>query len=157
MSTVTTSFEFLQWQSCYETQKPYEVFLPVASFGDKSVPRSNLVFETRSVEVDDVGSRRDDFTLDTHSFQFVRCPTAVPDLKDRQAVRQRYIPEMEAFLKRHLGGSPRTFCFDLRVRTAAPPPFFGSAPTADSCIAEAAREHRPGRVLQADHQPRRRV
>jgi len=121
MATVKTSFEFLQWQPCYEKQKPYEVFLPVASFADKSVPRSNLVFESRAVEVHDALGRRDDFGLDTHGFQFAKCPTAVPDLKDRRAVQERYIPEMEAFLRQHLGGEARTLCFDLRVRTAPSP------------------------------------
>ncbi len=116
MATVKTSFEYLQWQTCYEKQKPYEIFLPVASFADKSVPRSNLVFETRAVEVRDARGHQDDFSLDTHGFQFTKCPTTVSDLKDRQTVQERYIPEMEAFLQRHLGGSARTFCFDLRVR-----------------------------------------
>ncbi|KAK1765102.1 hypothetical protein QBC33DRAFT_181399 [Phialemonium atrogriseum] len=124
MAAVEASFEFLQWQPLYEKQKPYEVFLPLASFGENNrdkIPRSNLVFERRPVRVHDVRGRQDAFGLDTHGFQFVRQPTAVRDLKDRAAVGEQYVPEMEAFLRRYLGmggegGEARTFCFDLRLR-----------------------------------------
>ncbi len=121
MSAVEASFEFLQWQPSFETQKPYEVLLPLASLGENknSIPRSNLVFESRSVHVQDVRGHQDDFSLDTHGFQFVRQTSIVRNLKDRAAVSERYIPEMEELLRQHLqkaeGKEVRTFCFDLRV------------------------------------------
>ncbi|KAK0701725.1 hypothetical protein B0T26DRAFT_528308 [Lasiosphaeria miniovina] len=119
--TVDASFEFLQWQPSYEKHKPYEVFLPLASFSNSNneIPRSNLAFEPRSVRVRNARGRRDVFGLDTHGFEFARHASAVGDqLKDRSAVTAHYVPEMEAFLQRHLGGGTdvRTFCFDLRLR-----------------------------------------
>ena len=125
MADVEASFEFLQWQPSYETQKPYEVFLPLASFGSSGqgktkIPRSNLVFEPHTVRVQDARACYKDFELDTHGFQFVRHATAVRDLKDRTSVNDHYIPEMETFLRRHLQEmdgemESRAFCFDLRV------------------------------------------
>ncbi len=124
MAATEASFGFLQWQPYYDEQKPYEVFLPLLSFGENNgkIPRSNLVFESRKVVVTDVHGRHADFGLDTHGFQFVRQPTTAQDLKDRRVVNEHYIPEMEAALRRHLGTGAgckgddvRTFCFDLRV------------------------------------------
>ncbi|KAK3341828.1 hypothetical protein B0T25DRAFT_354280 [Lasiosphaeria hispida] len=123
MEAVDASFEFIQWQPSYEKHKPYEVFLPLASFNENNskIPRSNLVFEPRSVRVHNVRGQHDVFRLDTHGFQFVCHATTVLDLKDRKAVAEQYVPEMETFLRRHLSASKAgegvtTFCFDLRLR-----------------------------------------
>jgi hypothetical protein len=120
MTDTEASFEFIQWRASYEKQKPYEVFLPLASFDENTtkVPRSNLAFEPRAVRVQDVRGQQEHFDLDTHGFQFVRHTTTVGHLKDRTAVNEQYIPEMESFLRLHLqqeGKEARTFCFDLRV------------------------------------------
>jgi len=122
METREASFEFLQWQKSYEQQKPYEVFLPLASFSQNSkIPRSNLIFEPRIVPIQDIRNQQDMFNLDTHGFQVVKCPTTVKNLKDRTAVIEQYVPEMERFLQGKLddggGGDKqvRTYCFDLRV------------------------------------------
>ncbi|KAK0732233.1 hypothetical protein B0H67DRAFT_474030 [Lasiosphaeris hirsuta] len=120
MATVNASFEFLQWQDSYEQEKPYEVFLPLSSFQNK-IPRSNLVFETRLVHVQDAYGQRESFELDTHSFQFVRHPTDLRDLKDRDVVNGEYVAEVEAFLRRHLDDGSKAneasiVCFDLRLR-----------------------------------------
>ncbi|KAJ9157549.1 hypothetical protein NKR23_g180 [Pleurostoma richardsiae] len=119
MAIREATFEFLQWQTAYEQQKPYEIFLPMSTFTqNNAVPRSNLVFEPRRVPVQDVSSQRNAFDLDTHGFQIVNSPTTVDDLKDRTAVSNCYIPEMERFLQHHLGYGEkvRTYCFDLRLR-----------------------------------------
>lgn len=127
-AAVDATFEFLQWQPSYEEQKPYEIFASLPSFSDDNkakIPRSNLVFEPRTVPVRDVRGREADFTLDAHGFAFLRHATATADLKDRDAVHEQYVPEMERFLRRHLaaeGGSGgrdvQTVCFDLRVSRA---------------------------------------
>ncbi|KAK0671662.1 hypothetical protein QBC41DRAFT_48830 [Cercophora samala] len=115
------SFQFLQWQPLYSKQKPYEVFLPAESFQNK-IPRSNLIFEPHSVRVHDVRDRRDEYTLDTHGFQFIRHKTTGKDFKDRSVVEGAYIPEMERLLQQHLseeghdGEGIRTVCFDFRLR-----------------------------------------
>jgi len=118
MATREASFEFLQWQKSYEQQKPYEVFLPLASFSEHSkIPRSNLIFERRIVPIQDVRVQQDMFNLDTHGFQALKSPTTIKDLKDRTAVIEQYVPEMERLLQHTLGGGEqvRTYCFDLRV------------------------------------------
>lgn len=119
MATREASFEFLQWQKSYEQQKPYEIFLPLASFSKGSkIPRSNLIFEHRTVPIKDIRNQQDMFDLDTHGFQVVKSPTTVKNLKDRTAVIEQYVPEMERLLQRNLDGDGkqvRTYCFDLRV------------------------------------------
>ena len=121
MATVPASFEYLQWGPFYEKQKPYEVFLPLASFGDKkeTVPRSNLAFETRVMCVSDVRGAEQNYCLDTHGFQFAKHTTAVKNLDDADTVHRIYVPEMQAFVADNLlAGEPgpiRTFCFDIRV------------------------------------------
>ncbi|KAL1868435.1 hypothetical protein VTK73DRAFT_3674 [Phialemonium thermophilum] len=121
--TTTASFEYLHWQDLYKKQKPYEVFLPRASFGDKhAVPRSNLSFETREIPIQDVRGREESFKLDIHGFEFARqTTTAVENLKDKEYVLGQYVPEMEAFLKEYLCGGEemRTLCFDHRLRQNA--------------------------------------
>ena len=120
MGTVQAVFEFLQWQAAYETQKPYEVFLPASSFANKTVPRSNLVFEPRTVEVHDARGREASFQLDIHGFEFTKNDSPVTNLTDQQLVRGSYIPFMESFLSHHLsdctGPPARVVCFDFRVR-----------------------------------------
>lgn len=122
MSDATTaSFEYLQWQPLFEKQKPYEVFIPRASFGNRQdIPRSNLAFETREVPIRDIRGSEDSFKLDIHGFEIVKHATGVENLKIREAVLGKYIAEMEAFLKAHLGDEGlRTFCFDHRVCSPA--------------------------------------
>lgn len=119
MASVTASFDFLKWVSVYELQKPYEVFIPVSSFGDKkeTVPRSNLVFETHQVQVEDVRGRQVQYSLDTHGFQFAKHMTAVQDLKNPDEVAEKYVPEIRSYMEDVVcaGEGARTFCFDIRV------------------------------------------
>jgi hypothetical protein len=119
MATVETSFEFLQWQEKYNKEKPYEVFIPLSTFSDSNVPRSNLAFETRQVRIRDARGDESGFALDTTGFEFVKCPIAMHNLKNRQVVSDIYIPEMEKFLQSYIQpDNPqdvRTLCFDLRV------------------------------------------
>ena len=117
METREASFEFLQWQKSYEQQKPYEVFLPLASFSQNSkIPRSNLIFEPKIVPIQDIRNQQDMFNLDTHGFQAVKGPTTVKNLKDRTAVIEQYVPEMQRFLKKmtaaDLWGTPESAHFD---------------------------------------------
>lgn len=131
MTTVAASFEYLRWTPLYEKQKPYEVFLPLAKFGDKkeTVPRSNLAFETRSTTVQDVRGREASYRLDEHGFQFAKHATAVSNLCDADAVDREYVPEMQAFLADTVlagEGPVRTFCFDVRVRLPTLPPQIGN-------------------------------
>jgi hypothetical protein len=124
MAMREASFEFLKWQESYDQQKPYEVLLPPASFGEHSkVPRSNLVFEPQVIPVQDIRGQQDIFDLDTHGFQVVKNLTAVKNLKDRAAAIEQYVPEMQRLLQAHLGGNGkqvRTRCFDLRVCETGP-------------------------------------
>lgn len=125
--SVPASFEFLKWTSTYEHQKPYEVFIPLASFGDKkeTVPRSNLVFESRTVTVQDARGAEGDFDLNTHGFRFARHTTAVQDLRDPEQVAEKYVPEMQRWLEgllgREEGREVRTVCFDIRARKSMDP------------------------------------
>ncbi|KAK1836109.1 hypothetical protein QBC39DRAFT_367498 [Podospora conica] len=123
-TTVTATFDFLQWQPSYTTHKPYEILVPLPAT-TTPVPRSNLVFEPHTVPVADARGREASFALDSHGFALLRHPAgAAADLKDRAAVAGAYVPEMEAFLRGHLGGDVETFCFDFRLRESIHPDEF---------------------------------
>ncbi|KAJ5442008.1 hypothetical protein N7445_005015 [Penicillium cf. griseofulvum] len=106
MVSISASFEYLQWIPLYERQKPYEVFIPVSSFGNQknTVPRSNLVFETQNVPVQDVRGSQSTYSLDIHGFEFANHQTTTQDLRDASQVTEKYVPEMQKLLGSLLGG-----------------------------------------------------
>ncbi|KAK3984664.1 hypothetical protein QBC44DRAFT_374905 [Cladorrhinum sp. PSN332] len=111
MAQVPTSFEYLKWERLYEREKPYEVFIPLSSFGDKKDLVSQHVY-----------------TLDNHGFQFARHNTTVQALRDSHQVTEKYVPEMQNFLEKFLGEKDghgvRTLCFDIRLRRSMDPAQF---------------------------------
>ncbi|KAI0412576.1 hypothetical protein F5X98DRAFT_367177 [Xylaria grammica] len=122
------SFEYLQWQELYQRQKPYEVFFPLSTLGvdaDK-IPRSNLMFETKSLPIKDVRGRMHEYSLDDQGFAFsTHSLSGNADLKDRAYVESSYIPLMGDFVKEFIEEpSARTFCFDIRVRQSIDPAIF---------------------------------
>lgn len=120
MAFQSTCLEYLKWDQLYETQKPYEVLIPLPGLGDTegAVPRSNLAFEAREVLVHDARTFEASFTFDPHGFQLVHHRTTVSQLTNPDEVLTSYIPEMQQFLVALLGEGPgiRTHCFDIRVR-----------------------------------------
>ncbi len=79
--------------------KPY--FKSAALTGGE--PEVCFQTEDRPVLIRDVRADSRGFTLDRNGFELHRCPTAVADLYDDDAVRDSYDPELEALLQRRFG------------------------------------------------------
>ncbi|HEY4251474.1 MAG TPA: CmcJ/NvfI family oxidoreductase [Roseomonas sp.] len=81
------------------------------------VPRSTIAIEPHRVTIENGRLREHSFTLDAHGFALLRAPTRFRDFYDQDAVRDRYLPEVEAVLRDALGAS-RVVAFDHNVRNA---------------------------------------
>lgn len=81
------------------------------------VPRTNIESEPRRVTIENGRLREHSFTLDAHGFALLRSPTRFIDFYDDDAIRDRYLPEVEAVLKEALSAS-RVVAFDHNVRNA---------------------------------------
>ncbi|MBR0646017.1 CmcJ/NvfI family oxidoreductase [Plastoroseomonas hellenica] len=81
------------------------------------VPRTNIESEPHRVTIENGRLREHSFTLDAHGFALLRAPTRFADFYDEDAIRDRYLPEVEAVLKQALVAS-RVVAFDHNVRNA---------------------------------------
>lgn len=81
------------------------------------VPRSSIESEPHRVTIENGRLREHSFTLDVHGFALLRLPTRFAEFYDDDAVRDRYLPEVEAVLREALGAS-RVVAFDHNVRNA---------------------------------------
>ena len=81
-------------------------------------PARNTKGDRRVVAIADARGLGDAPSLDREGFALVRHETAVPDLWDPQAVRERYYRELEELVARHTGAA-RVVAFDHNVRSRA--------------------------------------
>lgn len=107
------SIQFLQWQSLYENEKPFQIFtslLPNA----QDQRKTNLVWEEKTITVEDFRERAQKFQLDTHGFTS-RQLHGFDDLSDNNIVKNVYIPAVKDMLRRELEDVGTVFVFDWRV------------------------------------------
>lgn len=115
-SFILASMKFLQWQSLYEIEKPFQIFINIPDHvEDKRT--TNLVFENIQLKIEDVRANATDFSLDHHGFMFRNHETALRDFTNRTHVEENYLPEVESFLRREADGVDEVFFFDWRVST----------------------------------------
>jgi len=118
------SLKFLSWQSLYETEKPFHIFLniPVDAPDQRN---TNLVFHDVHVPVRDFRSlpANQEPTLDQNGFIYRRCSTSLNDFANRSQVEDVYLPEVELLLKREIKDIDRVFFFDWRVSQLLEPYF----------------------------------
>ncbi len=98
-----------------QQSKPY--FKSAALTGGK--PEVCFETEDRPVLIRDVRAESRGFRLDRNGFELHRCPTAVDDLYDDDAIRCAYDPELEALLKRRFGADT-VVIFDHTRRSDGP-------------------------------------
>ena len=113
-SYVLASMKFLQWQSLYEVEKPFQIFINIPDHvEDKRT--TNLVFEDNQLKVKDVRASATDFSLDQHGFMYRNHETALRDFTNRKHVEESYLPEVESLLRQEADGVDEVFFFDWRV------------------------------------------
>ncbi|KAF7504096.1 hypothetical protein GJ744_002861 [Endocarpon pusillum] len=118
-SYVLASMKFLQWQSLYEVEKPFQIFINIPDHvEDKRT--TNLVFEDNQLKVKDVRASATNFSLDQHGFIYRNHETALRDFTNRKHVEESYLPEVESLLRQEADGVDEVFFFDWRLRKNAP-------------------------------------
>lgn len=64
------TFEHIQWQEIFKTEKPYELFMNLPN-EDGDVKRTNLVFDTvASQTIEDARGQEEKFSLDKNGFMW---------------------------------------------------------------------------------------
>lgn len=113
---ICVTLKFLQWQSLYETEKPFQIFIDIPEDAEDK-RNTNLVFEDVQLTLRDVRSvnDRDSASIDDRGFMYRKHKSCVTSFDDRKVVDSTYLPEIEALLKQELDGVDRVFFFDWRV------------------------------------------
>ncbi|KAJ5633082.1 hypothetical protein N7490_009421 [Penicillium lividum] len=122
MPDIETKLTYLEWQTSYTQTRPYRI----AKFGRRrNDPKlHNLVFRKGdSAElIKDVRDIKNDqpFALDTNGFVYARHQppifTQPSDFLDPEQVRNIFLPECEAILRKEIEGVDRIFIFDWKIR-----------------------------------------
>lgn len=113
-SNETAAIQFVKWQTLYEKEKPFQLFLELPPDAPDQ-RKTNLVFETANVEVRDIRGEQDGFDLDNNGFMY-RTFDNFYDLSERAEVQDKYLPAIENLLKQEVEGVDRVFIFDWRMR-----------------------------------------
>ncbi|CAK7265013.1 hypothetical protein SEPCBS119000_001294 [Sporothrix epigloea] len=85
-------------------------------------PQRNFENDVRKVLIQDIRGREADFadtaSLDRNAFLLVRDqpPSAEKDFVDDESIHQKYYPEVEALLLKHVPGATRIVIFDHTIR-----------------------------------------
>lgn len=79
------------------------------------------------VVIHDISGEEDEYTLDTHGFQFVKHESKEKDFLDVEKIKAEYYPETEQLVKEVTGAS-RTFVFNHAIRRQAVEAADGSMP-----------------------------
>ncbi|KAJ5565073.1 hypothetical protein N7513_001315 [Penicillium frequentans] len=122
-SDIQTKLTYLHWQNSYTHTRPYRI----AQFGrnKKNDERThNLVFHKGDAAetIRDIRGVNDftKFTLETNGFVYAKHPpplfTQPKDFLDPEQVRNLFLPECEAILRKEIEGVDRIFIFDWKIR-----------------------------------------
>lgn len=111
---VTATLKFLKWQSLYELEKPFQIFINIPP--EASDQRTtNLVYEDVTLPIKDVRGLKSQPNLDENGFMYCQHRTEFKDFNSREAVDKFYLPEIEQLLRKETEGVDRVFFFDWRV------------------------------------------
>lgn len=112
------SVQFLKWTSLYELERPFQIFGDVLQ---ESVDqrKTNLIWEEKNIQVQDIGDNAHNFGLDSHGFTTCHFP-GFAELLDTDAVTGEYIPAIKKMLQTELEDVGTVFIYDWRVRELSP-------------------------------------
>lgn len=111
---VTATLNF--YQPPPDGSKPYNQINPVGDAG------RNYSDNPQPTLLHDIRGREADFTLDRDAFQIIQnvAPSAETEFRDDQSIKDKYYPELEKLLLKHIPGSTRIFFFDHTIRRQDP-------------------------------------
>ncbi|SMY28942.1 unnamed protein product [Zymoseptoria tritici ST99CH_1A5] len=115
MTGASGQFNYLQWDSKFEDEKPYYLYT------DPPPGEPNANFVTRPGEpehVHDVRGREKEFNLDDHAFAFGH--QVYPNLRDLNdaTIQAEYMPSLEKHIRDLLKQEAVIFWFDWRIRSS---------------------------------------
>ena len=120
---ITTPLKFLKWQTLYETEKPFQIFINIPP--DAPDQRTtNLVYEDVATTITDVRSLPEEERpgLDRMGFKYVKDKLeGVVDWENSESVERGYLPGVERLVRRELGmegKGGRVEIFDWRVSSS---------------------------------------
>lgn len=102
----TNTFQYLEWQKLYETEKPFQILLDIVDDAPEQ-RRHNLVFHDGPLEVvHDVRGRESDHNLDKNGFTYIKRASKMEpgDFIDLDKVEKVFLSELEAMLKEIMDG-----------------------------------------------------
>ncbi|KAH7358810.1 methyltransferase CmcJ [Plectosphaerella cucumerina] len=117
-SIVTAEINYIRPLPIYEIEKPFQILFDIPP----DVPdqrMTNVEFETRNQSFADIRPRLADFTLDKNGFEICHESLTLTsaELADQQVIRDRYLPEVEKILRKHVqDGFDKVHFFDWRLR-----------------------------------------
>ena len=115
---VRAEVRYAVWSDLFKSEKPFEVFVGLPEDA-KDCRKSNVVFENTETLVRDVRGKEDQFTLNENGFKYCKHRTAVENFDQQDVVKEKYLPEMEAFIRKEVEDVDRVFFFDWRVSSRA--------------------------------------
>jgi hypothetical protein len=113
---VTASFEYLQKLPLYQMEKPFRVYyeIPKSAVDQR---RTNLEFETKTFNVEDIRPVSSNFSLDRHGFAVkdFYSSLSMDDFNDKAIVEARFFPEVEILMRSEISNINAVHFFDWRV------------------------------------------
>ena len=96
----------------YKSEKPYELYQVE---GLSQAEMTNVVYEPTDIssQLEDIRGREADFTLQEHSFCFIKHTSKIP-ITTEDDMMHPYANEVNSLLK-EVFGSSHAICYDLRV------------------------------------------
>ena len=105
----------------YESEKPYELWLPAEDLAEANVPSTNCEFEEKpGINIRDVRTSTAEFAFDTTGFKFVLDPLTLDrhspeSLWKQDASLKEYLEHIITLVKQEFG-AVKVICFDWRVQ-----------------------------------------
>lgn len=85
-------------------------------------PQRNFDDNPQPTLIHDIRGKEGTFTLDRDAFEIVQgvAPSAETEFQDDDSIKEKYYPELEQLLLKHIPGSNRVFFFDHTIRRQRP-------------------------------------
>ncbi|KAI1179090.1 putative 7 alpha-cephem-methoxylase [Nemania sp. FL0916] len=114
MTDAVGSFNYLQWQDKFKTEKPYYLYIDPPP----GQPNANFVTSPGAPEiVHDVRGREHEFNLDDNGFAFARQEFPLCTVTD-ETIQKQYLPAMEVLIREYLKQYCEIIWFDWRCRSS---------------------------------------
>jgi hypothetical protein len=116
MGTLTATLQFIKRLDLYETEKPFQLFIPIPDSVEDKRP-DNLEFEDKEQTIHDMREETEEFTLDDHGFTFLRHrPSWMPcSTSSREQIEKSYLPDVDKLIREQVDNVDEIFFFDWRV------------------------------------------